>query len=131
MPLFQPDRWFKYWSVSVYCLNSIHPIKICCRLIAIMLGRLRMTVPDCLAEYRVLGQEVFGKPRKFPLLRVAVGKPRYRASQLEGIFKRVVRNRNEKTWDDGRGRINFPSRGNVCKTYALHPPAVVHCWWIS
>ncbi|KAF8537718.1 hypothetical protein BDD12DRAFT_717299, partial [Trichophaea hybrida] len=30
---------------------------------AIMLGRLRMSVDDCLTEYNTLGSQVFGKPR--------------------------------------------------------------------
>ena len=35
------------------------------RLSAIMLGRFRMTVPDCLCEYERLGDRVLGKPRYF------------------------------------------------------------------
>jgi hypothetical protein len=32
-----------------------------------MLSRLRMTVDECLEEYRTLGSDVFGKPRLFTM----------------------------------------------------------------
>lgn len=38
------------------------------RLIAMMLGRLRMTVTHARQQYQLLGQQVFGSPRSFPYL---------------------------------------------------------------
>jgi hypothetical protein len=32
-----------------------------------MISRLRMTVDDCLKEYKTLGSNVFGKPRPFTM----------------------------------------------------------------
>ena len=33
------------------------------RLISIMLARLRMTVDECIGEYKTLGEKIFGHPR--------------------------------------------------------------------
>lgn len=94
-----------------------------CSLIAIMLGRFRMTVPDCKAEYENLGQEVFGKPRMFYTLRYGVGERfKYKAARLEKVFKGVARRRNEQP-TQAYGKITFPSERGLCKTlvcYSLH-----------
>ncbi|KAF1983568.1 FabD/lysophospholipase-like protein [Aulographum hederae CBS 113979] len=55
-------------------------------LIATMLGRLRMTVPHCLAVYRTVGDDLFGKKRSsIPL------KTKYHHTPLESAVKRLVR----------------------------------------
>ena len=55
-----------------------------------MLGRFRMTVFDCLEEYRTLGDRVFGNPRpihKMKPLPDAVGWDKFSAETLEEVFK--------------------------------------------
>ena len=82
-----------------------------------MLGRFRMTVPDCIHEYRSLGQKVFGKPRFIFALRFAVGnRYKYKAARLEKVFKDVTRRREEKSASNATGRITFPSGKGLCAT---------------
>ena len=82
-----------------------------------MLGRLRMTVPDCIAEYKFLSQEVFGKPRIFFTLRFGIGsRCKYKASKMEKILKDLTQRRNEKPGRNASGRITFPSGKGLCTT---------------
>jgi len=78
-----------------------------------MLGRFRMTVPDCLHEYECLGGEIFGEPRFFTQSRFGVGKrTKYEGKKLEKVFKEVTTRRSE------RKDINFtfPLKRGLCKT---------------
>lgn len=85
-------------------------------LIAIALGRFRMTVPDCKYEYRNLGKTVFGKPQMIDTLRFTVGNRfKYKASKLESMFKEVAKRRDEQPRQD-HGRITFPSGPGLCTT---------------
>ncbi|KAG8531349.1 uncharacterized protein KY384_002978 [Bacidia gigantensis] len=86
-------------------------------LIAIMLGRFRMTVPDCKAEYKVLGDKVFGKPRIFFTLRTLVGdRHKYNAKRLEDMFIDVSKRRDEEP-EGWYGKITFPLRRDLCTTF--------------
>ena len=49
--------------MSVYLIAPIIKPLIRTRLISIMLSRLRMTVDECIDEYKTLGDKVFGHPR--------------------------------------------------------------------
>lgn len=81
-----------------------------------MLGRFRMTVPDCIDEYKNLGQEVFGNPRIFSTLRFGLGnRTKYKAARLEDVFQRVTAKRNEYLANPDRS-ITFPSGRGLCKT---------------
>ena len=66
-------------------------------LIGIMLGRLRMCVDDCIAEYETLGGAVFGKPR-WCHLRSALWLPRekYNYKKLEAVIQDLVDRRVPK-----------------------------------
>ena len=55
------------------------------RLIAIMLSRLRMTVDDCIREYKALGDKIFGHPRPIP-----TGGTMWHKFDCK-IFERVIR----------------------------------------
>ncbi|KAK4944682.1 hypothetical protein LTR10_015852 [Elasticomyces elasticus] len=86
-------------------------------LIAMMLGRLRMTVPDCLAEYKNLGGEVFGKPRTFTQLNIPfIKRSKYSSKTLRAVFEDVARRRGEKTESD-LGRPTFASGNGMCKCF--------------
>ena len=50
-----------------------------------MLGRLRMSIEDCIAAYVELNREVFDNPRKLPR------KSKYSHERLESIIKCVVK----------------------------------------
>ncbi|THY78280.1 FabD/lysophospholipase-like protein [Aureobasidium pullulans] len=56
-------------------------------IIAIMLGRLRMSIADCIATYRNLGSEIFAKRQTFHFL----GQNKYDYGKLEQIIQDVVR----------------------------------------
>ena len=76
-----------------------------------------MTVPDCLFEYRQLGQEVFGKPRKVSTLKFGLGvRYKYKAARLENVFKDVTKRRNEQPGPTETGKITFPSGRGLCAT---------------
>ena len=82
-----------------------------------MLGRFRMTVPDCIQEYESLGQEIFGKPRFFTAKNFAVGnRHKYKAANLEKLFKNVIKRRNERTDGEFFGKITFPYPRGLCTT---------------
>lgn len=87
------------------------------RLIAIMLGRFRMTVVDCLHEYEQLGKEVFGKPRTLTELNTfVIRRTKYKAKNLKKVFEDVAARRNELLPDTENCKITFPSRRGLCKT---------------
>lgn len=65
-------------------------------LIAIMLGRLRMNVPDCILEYERLGGEVFGKPRNYFSMLSRIHRNRYSAKNFENVIRNLVDRRNEE-----------------------------------
>ncbi|MCJ1424450.1 hypothetical protein MMC29_002338 [Sticta canariensis] len=86
-------------------------------LIAIMLGRFRMTVPDCKLEYENLAVKVFGKPRHFTTLNLGlVDRTKYDAASLKKVFEEVTERRSEQT-SKGQRRITFPSKRGLCKTF--------------
>lgn len=87
-----------------------------------MLGRLRMTVRDCLDEYKALGGKVFGRPHIFTELNTGVfRRPQYDTEELETIFREVCRRHNhEVEGNDTNGCIHFPFDRDLCKTY-VHP----------
>lgn len=87
------------------------------RLIAIMLGRFRMTVPDCIDEYKKLGGSVFGKPRFFTELRFPflTSRKKYDAEKLQRVFKEVTTRRNQQPTNETLF-ITFPTDHDLCKT---------------
>ncbi|KAL8777174.1 MAG: hypothetical protein Q9213_007975 [Squamulea squamosa] len=103
-------------------------------LISIMLSRLRMTVDDCINEYRILGQKVFGNPRPLALGAVMWHKFNYRV--LEEAIKSVTRRHSEKNEED---MLHFPSDEDLCRTvviaYAEHnkteAPYLFRTYWTS
>lgn len=87
------------------------------RLIAIMLGRFRMTVPDCLFEYVKLGHEVFGKPRIFPNIRFGLGaRGKYNDARLEEMFKDITKRRNGEPRKHTFEKVVFQTGRALCAT---------------
>jgi hypothetical protein len=82
-----------------------------------MLGRFRMTVKDCLEEYRTLGDRVFGNPRKVHKMKPIpdfVGRDKFDAQDLKDVFQDFTYRRAEKR-DKFAGPVTFPTRPGVCK----------------
>ena len=77
-----------------------------------------MTIPDCLFEYRRLGQAVFGRPRIISTLRFGMGvRHKYNATRLEKVFQDVAKRRNEQSDPNETGNlITFPMGRGLCAT---------------
>lgn len=92
-------------------------------LIATMLGRLRMSVPQCLAVYRTVGQALFGKPRSLIPLTT-----KYHHKPLERAVREIVRQHcREHPRGACDGEDMFPWEGDagdgLCQSICL---AAVH-----
>lgn len=84
------------------------------RLIAIMLGRFRMTVPDCMLEYETLASKVFSRPQILTTLNFGlVDRTKYKAKDLQKVFEDVTERRSEQT---DQIRITFPTKRGLCQT---------------
>ena len=63
-----------------------------------MLQRFRMTVDECIQEYKTLGGDVFGNPRLPVINRL---QPKFDEKILERVIKDVCKRRGEvPDWDD-------------------------------
>ncbi len=70
-----------------------------------MLGRLRMTVEDCINEYEQLAGSVFGHANLFHqtfLPTAWMKRPKYDTAVLESVIKGVTSRRGEISTDDRR-----------------------------
>lgn len=81
-----------------------------------MLGRFRMTVPDCKFEYENLGQEAFGKPRWMSTIRRLLSGHKYRAARLDKVYKDFAKRRDHEPGEDKTERIIFTSGKGLCST---------------
>ncbi|KAL9118353.1 MAG: hypothetical protein Q9187_005102 [Circinaria calcarea] len=86
-------------------------------LIAIMLGRLRMTVDECLEVYEHLADRVFAHPRRFYIRKPPwIPRDKYDHRPLEDIIKEVVR----KFEPDGLANSNFTQANtDMCRTIVI------------
>ena len=81
-----------------------------------MLGRFRMSVPECIKEYRTLGQKVFGKPRHLTTLNFGIiSREKFDAEKLREVFEDVTVRRSERE-DVSHQRMKFPIKRGVCRT---------------
>ncbi|KIO25016.1 hypothetical protein M407DRAFT_244232 [Tulasnella calospora MUT 4182] len=91
-------------------------------LIAIMLGRLRMTIPECIAAYRELAQEVFD----VDAVRVAVNLrngAKFSGTKLQQAVEKVVNRHKGRTstkmWDNPEHRS---ANELACRTFVVAIP---------
>jgi hypothetical protein len=86
-----------------------------CRLIAIMLSRLRMTVDDCLTEYETFGETIFSHPRWWSV-RGPLPAPRdkYNAQRIIDAVNDVVSRRNPSS--DNHIVVTLRSAPDLCRT---------------
>lgn len=88
-------------------------------IIAMMLGRMRMTVEDTLAEYENLGERVFGKPRLFSMRGpIPWFRTKYSHRKFEEAIKWVLQGRRQidpdgQTVSEDSGFFSPPDR---CRT---------------
>lgn len=64
------------------------------RLIAIMLGRLRMSVEDCIDAYAKLSGEVFQKDHHLPVKLNGQLRARFNSKALENAIKHIIRSQD-------------------------------------
>ncbi|KAH9207962.1 acyl transferase/acyl hydrolase/lysophospholipase [Leptodontidium sp. 2 PMI_412] len=62
-------------------------------LIAIMLGRLGMTVDECIETYKKFGKDVFGKKKAFGIMRTVGGGSMYKTKDLQTAIQTLVEGR--------------------------------------
>jgi hypothetical protein len=95
--------------------NSVYTLSDFCRLIAIMLSRLRMTVDDCLTEYETFGETIFGHPRWWSI-RGPLPFPRdkYNAQRIVDAVSDVVGRRNPSS--DNDIVVTLRSAPDLCRT---------------
>ena len=117
MPLFRLYGWYEYWRVRIYISRLSTLLKHGPRLISIMLGRLRMTIDDCISEYEMLGEKVFGHSRWFHL-RSPLFWPRDKYSHrvFQDVVRDVVSRRVPKPANFPGGR-NFAFDENRCRVW--------------
>ncbi|MCJ1357653.1 MAG: hypothetical protein MMC33_007649 [Icmadophila ericetorum] len=83
-------------------------------LIAIMLGRFRMTAKDCLMEYEKLAGRIFGNPRFFAQKRFLLSeRPVYKAANLEKVILEVIERRKEQS----ASRVDMAFIPGLCRTF--------------
>ncbi|KAL6171038.1 hypothetical protein ACJQWK_03983 [Exserohilum turcicum] len=86
-------------------------------LIAIMLGRLRMSVADCMKEYEDLSHQIFGHPRWCSQRNLGfVPWSKYDANSMKKVFKDVTRRRCERSAFNRNGFREpfFPTLQDTC-----------------
>src|SRR5271167_737922 len=75
-------------------------------LIATMLGRLNLTVDECLQEYEQLGAEVFAHPRRAHVHNRLWAGSKYDSLRFERVIKDVVsRHKNPRPPDEQEGEL--------------------------
>ena len=77
-----------------------------CRIIALMLGRLRMDVDTAINYYNNLAKQVFSASKRWP------GDGRFKATKLEEVIKSAVR---DVTGDPEQPLLEIGD-GSVCRT---------------
>ena len=84
------------------------------RLIAIMLGRLLMTVDECCRAYRDLADNIFGHPRHIHMKNtLVVRRAKYTHKNLERIIKKIVKEKDPS--EDCNARFTQPCL-DMCRT---------------
>ncbi|KAK8138125.1 FabD/lysophospholipase-like protein [Apiospora sp. TS-2023a] len=90
-------------------------------LIAIMLSQFRMTVEDCLEEYKKMGTDIFGHPRRLHAINVPIiTRTRFSTGRLTRAFEQVIERRSEaKAEPSASSLANFKTEAGTCRGLAL------------
>ncbi|KAJ8125377.1 hypothetical protein O1611_g8262 [Lasiodiplodia mahajangana] len=87
-------------------------------LITILLSRFRMTVDDCLEEYRRMAGAVFGHPKLIYSMKFGVGGNKFSRNCLDRAIKEVIGRRAEKRTDDF-SEFLFQTEIDTCRGIVL------------
>lgn len=86
-------------------------------LIAIMLGRLSMTIEECIDTYEILADRIFGNPRLFHIRRPPwIPRDKYDHQPLEEVIREIVRERSP--WGKTNTLFRQPNE-DMCRTYVF------------
>lgn len=112
MDVFRHNWWNKYWRVSTPpTLGTTRPFLTRLRLnrlIAIMLGRLRMSVDQAIQCYTMLAERIFSETKH------KWQDGRFKSSNLERVIKRMVQDHTERQDEDSRMLDTRPD-GHNCR----------------
>ena len=99
------------------CLTFVIDSDSFARLVAIMLGRLRMTTEECLNAYRELSPRVFAETtsRRFGILSVAAGNTWFKGDTLKTEIIKLLEKR-----EVSRDELMKESDDADCKVYVYH-----------
>ncbi|PSN65406.1 FabD/lysophospholipase-like protein [Corynespora cassiicola Philippines] len=84
-------------------------------LIAIMLSRFRMNIPDCLYEYKTMSSEIFGIPRPMSQRNLGFGWAKYSTVKMEKAFKNVIHRRCDHNANGKES--SFKTVPGTCKAF--------------
>ena len=100
------------------CVSTNQDIDPQRRLVAIMTGRFRMTVLDCMSEFENFGRQTLGRPRAFSTLKYGFGsRYRYSTARLDLVLKDMTKRRAEVPEAElVISRTRFPSGRGLCRT---------------
>ncbi|KAF2145853.1 uncharacterized protein K452DRAFT_305795 [Aplosporella prunicola CBS 121167] len=84
---------------------------------AIMLGRLRMSIEECISLYPAMARDVFKKPKK-KILRILL-RPKYNAKGLEIQIKQIVEMRTPRQSQHRDIFSKYESPEDLCKTIVI------------
>lgn len=76
-----------------------------------MLSRFRMTVDDCIEEYKALGEKIFGHPRLLAT-KGAILWHKFNAKN----FVKVICDVTSRHSEGGEFAVDYPSREDLCRT---------------
>ena len=94
-------------SVVTTFLMLNDPAHLLSRLIALMLGRLRMSVTDAIEYYGIVSEKVFSD------MKSSVGQEKFKTSKLENVIKEIT----EKQTGHADECMMDMHEGDACKTY--------------
>ena len=63
-------------------------------LIALMLGKMGMTIPECIQQYEELSKEIFGKTHIRATLTMRLGHAKYSGKRLQNCVRELLKKRN-------------------------------------
>ena len=90
MPLFRSHMGYEYRGVGFIERFTTFSLLTFSSLIAIMLGRLRMSVPQALSVYREFGESLFGRKQKRALNGLNVFAARYKHANVTKVIDNIV-----------------------------------------
>jgi cell shape-determining protein MreC len=120
MQFFPYDRWYEHrrvhlYAVSMQIVDFLKLTSTIARLIAIMLGRLEMTVDECIDAYVSMMDAVFKKKKhRFKNVRGEL-QARFDTRELEEAMKKIIKNSKSNTKRQEDLPMRNPDPGG-CKT---------------